>query len=156
MLWILHQRYLLISHMFCSYIATINSRHSIHYPDNLSDQCLVVYCLSTCDKSLAKLYLKGCQPVLMETVMFLDPQFDVFILWAYGLFTLHGTGTGGIPSNGTSRIGNNWVSLNVFNEFTEFSDKNICYQKGSNLPPLMLETGMLPQCQQDTCNRQDL
>ena len=27
--------------------------------------------------------------------------------------------------------------LNVFTEFAEFSDKNICYLKGSNLQPLV-------------------
>ena len=36
----------------------------------ISDQCLVVYCLSTRDKSLTKLYLKDSQQVLIETVKF--------------------------------------------------------------------------------------
>ena len=44
--------------------------------------------------------------------------------------------------------------LNVFPEFTKFSDKNICHC--SNLLPLVLETRMLSQHQQDTCERQDL
>ena len=51
----------------------------------------------------------------------------------------------------------NEFSLNVFTEFTEFaefSDKNICcYNKRAqtNQP-----TRMLPQCQQDRRERQDL
>ena len=44
-------------------------------------------------------------------------------------------------------------SLNVF---TEFSDKNISHnsKKGSNLPSPVSETRMLPQHQQDTCEKQ--
>ena len=55
----------------CSALILPPSIHVIRFIIQIiSDQCVVVYCLSTCDKSLAKLYLKGCQPVLMETVMF--------------------------------------------------------------------------------------
>ena len=46
--------------------------------------------------------------------------------------------------------------LNVFTEFREFGDKNICHSKGSSLRPLVQETRMLPQWQQDTCERLDL
>ena len=43
-------------------------------------------------------------------------------------------------------------------EFTEFSDLKYLslQQKGSSMPPLVLETSMLPQYQQDTCEREDL
>ena len=50
--------------------------------------------------------------------------------------------------------------LNVFTEFSEFSDKKIVITikvlKPATRPPLVLETRMLPQRQQDTCERQDL
>ena len=39
------------------------------------------------------------------------------------------------------------ISINVFTEFAEFSDKKICYQKSYNLWSLVKETMMLPQCQ---------
>ena len=39
------------------------------------------------------------------------------------------------------------ISLNMFTEFAEFSDKKICYQKSFNLWSLIKETMMLPQCQ---------
>ena len=44
-------------------------------------------------------------------------------------------------------------SLNVY---TEFSDKNICNSNGSNRTSFVLESSMLPQHQQDTCETQDL
>ena len=46
-----------------------------------------------------------------------------------------------------------------FTEFSKFSDKKFMTLKGlepATQPPLVLETSMLPQCQQDTCERQDL
>ena len=49
--------------------------------------------------------------------------------------------------------------LNVFTEFTGFSDKIICHyseKKNSNLPTLVFETRILPQHQQDTGERQDV
>ena len=44
--------------------------------------------------------------------------------------------------------------LNVFTEFASFSKKNIChYSKRTRTCHL---SALLPQCQQDTCERQDL
>ena len=51
-------------------------------------------------------------------------------------------------------------SLNVFTEFNEFSDKifviTVRRLEPATQPPLVLETRMPPQHQQDTCERQDL
>ena len=54
--------------------------------------------------------------------------------------------------------GPNGVFPKYFTKFAKFSDKNICHysKKASNLPPLMEETRLVPQHQQDTCERQDL
>ena len=52
------------------------------------------------------------------------------------------------------------LSLNGFTEFAEFSDKIVVISMGgfkpATRPPLVWETGMLPQCRQDTWERDDL
>ena len=65
-----------------------------------------------------------------------------------------GNGLGGLRQRDTLTAGLMEFFLNVFIEFAEFNDKNIChYSKSSNLPSLVLETSMLPQHQQGTCGR---
>ena len=49
------------------------------------------------------------------------------------------------------------ISINVFTEFAEFSDKKYYVLKTySNLPPPVEETRMLPEYQQDTASKEDL
>ena len=50
----------------------------------------------------------------------------------------------------------NWVFLNILTGFGEFSDKTYNKEDYFDLQTLVAETGMPPQCQQETGNRQDL
>ena len=60
----------------------------------------------------------------------------------------------------TLRVTNNLTLeffLNVFNKCSKSGDKIFVIKvKCSNLPLLVQETRMLPQCQQDICEKQDL